>query len=652
MKHPLVVAQPVAPFAKRKALAAAIITAQLLSTPALASDNYVPDINNQDLTKEFKDRKPEASKQDQTKPEVTITEGDNSQTPHISIKQFSFKNLPEYPEAGITRETVEALVEGLRQKYMKSSETLESGFTQAELDELTLFLKDKALNKNPDEITLNDLQDMVSILRRQSAERGMTYSDIEQIALEITRFYRERGLLLARAFIPPQEVRQGVVELDIVSGKLGKVLVSGNTKYQTEQLQEAFDDQVGGLVDNARIEESIYLLNDYPGLNVYGYFEKGENPGESNLNLQVRSEKTWDLAIRADNHGSELTGEHRAYAVGNWYNPSGIGDQLTVGALKSLNPANTDLFQLTYSLPVFSADTRLELYAEQNRFDVSSKTDDAINSLKINGANDTYSATLMHQLKRSRAANLAAGLKYSDKKVERDADVPLFTEGDHANTTEIIFEGDMLGSSIRTLNMGRLSLMHGRLNNEVPEDRGDTFYRLALDTNSLFFIPLPFTDSESRLVLKSKWRYANTALPSFEQLALGGANTVRAFTGSEFSADTGVYIGAEWYFDLPGALDYTFKSGNRLSDMLQYAVFLDGSYGNENSYKFNPGDTETSDPWAHLAGAGVLLRLNWDERFVSTLTVAKPVSSRSGNGLVGNDAKSWQTYIDATYKLD
>ncbi|MET4696847.1 ShlB/FhaC/HecB family hemolysin secretion/activation protein [Endozoicomonas lisbonensis] len=632
-------------------LAAAIVSVPLLSAPVTAAENYVPDIPPRDLPKEFKERKPDAADNKGSEPGVTLKEGGNEQVPHITITRFSFRNLPEYPEAGVTRETVEQFAETLRKQYMKSEEVLDNGFTRKELDEVTALLRKKALNKNPDDISLDDLKELVSILRRQTAERGMTYGDIEKVAQQITRFYRERGLLLARAFIPPQEVRQGVVELDIVAGKLGKVVVSGNHKYQPEQLQEPFNDQLGELVDNARIEESIYLLNDYPGLSVYGYFEKGDNPGESNLNLQVRDEETWSLAIRADNHGSELTGENRVYTVGNWYNPTGIGDQLTLGALKSFNPENTDLFQLVYSLPVFSADTRLEFYAEQNRFDISSKADEIINRLNITGANDTYSATLMHQLKRSRAANLATGFKYSDKRVTRDASVPLFTEGDHANTSEIIIEGDFLGDSIRTLNMGRLSLMHGRLNNTVPEDRGDTFYRLALDTNSLFFVPLPFTDNDSRLVVKSKWRYSNNPLPSFEQMALGGANTVRAFTGSEFSADTGVYLGAEWYFDLPGVLNYEFASGRRLSDRLQYAVLFEGAYGHENSYKFNASDTRAPDPWAHLAGAGLLFRFNWDDRFVSTLTVARPVSSRSGSDLVGNDARSWRTYIDATYQL-
>ncbi|CAM3827683.1 ShlB/FhaC/HecB family hemolysin secretion/activation protein [Parendozoicomonas haliclonae] len=634
---------------KPLAMAAMMLPFITLGT-AHAVEDYVPDIEQPDISKEFQERRKES---DQSQAENGLNlEEDLSGDPHIEIRTFSFRNLPEYPEAGVTRAAIEELTETLRQKYMRESEKLGSGFTQAELEEIGALLQEKAASKSTANLNLQDLADLVNVVKRQNALRGMTYTDIESITQEVTQFYRSRGLLLAKAYIPPQEVSNGVVELDIIAGTLGAVTVAGNEKYSAERLQEPFAEQIGDLVDNGKIEESIYLLNDMPGLNVFGFFERGEKLGETNLNLQVRDEKAWNLSLRADNHGPEYTGEYRLYGQGNWLNPTGIGDQLTLGTLKSFNPENTQLYQISYSFPIAGPNTRLELFAEDNDFKITSDKDESINILGIEGANTTYSAALMHKVKRSRAQNLAVGMKLAERKVKRKAKINnLITEGDHARSIELIAEGDMLGTSIRTLNMGRLSLQYGKFRNDTPKDRGDDYYKVALDTNSLFFIPLPF-ESESRLILKSKLRYSESGLPSFEQMSLGGANSVRAFTVNDFSADTGAYLGAEMYFDVPEKLDFDIRDGQRVSDILQYAVFLDGAYGNENSYRQNPGDLKVADPWAHLAGAGFLMRLNWMDQVSSTITIARPLSHKSGSGIVGDDAKSWQTYVDLTLRLD
>ncbi|MGI9282631.1 MAG: ShlB/FhaC/HecB family hemolysin secretion/activation protein [Endozoicomonas sp.] len=623
--------------------------AQMLAVSAVASQvPEAPDINPRDINKEFEERKSDLPDE----ADGSFAEEDEyGNEPHITVNSFAFKNLPEYPEAGITREVIEKLAEDLRQDFMRVEDTLNSGFLKQDLEQLGEFLKQKR-EQGSDDLTIGDLNELNALLRKQRSQRGLTYTDIVAVTEEITRFYRERGLFLAKVFIPPQDVQQGIVQLDIVAGTLGKVVVEGNNKYDSEQLAQPFEDQVGDLVNNEKVEESIYLLNDLPGLNVYGFFEKGDNLGESNLNLQVRDEKKWQLTVRADNHGPEFTGENRLFVQGDWMNPTGIGDQLSLGTLKSFNPDNADLYQLRYSLPVYDSRTRLEFFYEQNDYDVTSEDEQTINILGISGSNTTYSLTAMHQFKRSRAENIAAGVRLSDKQSDRNSVVQNFLdEGDKAQAVEFILEGDLLSTRFKTLNMGRLAVQYGRFKNDVAEERGDDYYKLAFDSNSLFFIPLPMTDSESRLIFKTKLRYGDTSLPAFEQFSLGGSSGVRAYSPSEFSADKGVYLSAEMYFDVPERLDFDVYGGYRLSDVVQYAIIADAAYGSENAYRSNDVDEQPTDPWAHLAGIGLLMRLNWMDKFASTLTFSKPVSDKSSTGSVGNDA-DWQLLADFTYYLN
>ncbi|MBI5894208.1 MAG: ShlB/FhaC/HecB family hemolysin secretion/activation protein, partial [Deltaproteobacteria bacterium] len=47
----------------------------------------------------------------------------------------------------------------------------------------------------------------------------LTLSEINQIAEDITAKYREQGYILAYAYIPPQEIKDGILEIGVIEGK-------------------------------------------------------------------------------------------------------------------------------------------------------------------------------------------------------------------------------------------------------------------------------------------------------------------------------------------------------------------------------------------------------------------------------------------------
>ena len=47
---------------------------------------------------------------------------------------------------------------------------------------------------------------------------GWTMFELQQVAEDVTEYYRERGFIVARAFIPAQEVKEGLVTMQIVEG--------------------------------------------------------------------------------------------------------------------------------------------------------------------------------------------------------------------------------------------------------------------------------------------------------------------------------------------------------------------------------------------------------------------------------------------------
>jgi len=587
---------------------------------------------------------PERSFDERSQPQQVLGEDDippvrdRQLGPRIAVTAIHFDQLPVYPERGITAEAVQAMAEKLRRHYTHEDELFASGFTRGELEELARQLQEMGAGDNPDAIGAEQVAQLTDTLRRQKRERGLSYADLDDIANQVTRFYREHGLILAKAYIPAQKVENGTVTLKVLEGELGKVVVQGNKKYSEERLREPFEQQIGKAVDSRRIEETLYLLNDYPGLNTYGFFSAGSEPGTTDLNLQVRQEKPLRFTLRGDNYGSRFTGDQRMFGMLDWFNPLGIGDQLSVGWLQSRSPVSSRLGVFNYSLPVFSPRTRLSLSYDHNDFSFD-RSSEELRVLGVSGTNTNLTLALEHQLVRSRASNLSLGVALADKKTTLDSLVDLPGADEHVRSIELRANADHLSDRYRLLNMAALALQYGKFQDAVVEGRDDQYYKLALDTSSLKFMRLPYTDLDTRLLLRTKLRYSRSALPAFEQLSLGGADGVRAFTVSDFSADTAAQVTAEWYWPLPG--------GPKINNLFQFGLFNDTAYGVQNSTQGTDGDK-----WAYFSGFGVLLKFAWNDWFSAQLSVAHPSTSKSNLEGAGEDAKSAQSFLSFTWVLE
>ncbi|WNZ56696.1 ShlB/FhaC/HecB family hemolysin secretion/activation protein [Microbulbifer sp. MKSA007] len=593
-------------------------------------------INEVDVTQDFLQRTYEAEDPNLNTEIPEISQ--RNQGPRITVKEFKFHRLEEYPEFGISRETVEEMAEELRAKFMKEDQILASGYTVDNLEELAILLGNMNAQFNPGGLGPAELKKLVSVIEKQNKERGLSYGDLEEIAAELTSFYRRQGLFLAQVQIPAQDVENGVVTLTVQEGLLGQVVAEDNEEYTDEKLAEPFEDQRGHLVNHENIEEGLYLLNDLPGLNVTGYFSAGDNPGETKLNLKVRETDSWRASFRADNHGSLYTGSERVYATVDWLNPLGIGDALTLGYLKS-NPESdedygSDLGQFRYSFPLFGPRTRLEISADHNEFSLFNEEDDSdlVNRLEISGVNKTYALSLDHKFRRSRDFNLTGSFGLTEKKSDLDGVIE-FTN-DHVYGGEVgIYMDSLSNGFLSMLNIVSATAQYGEHQNAVEPGRGDDFNKLAINTSSLIFLPMPFTDDHSRLIVKGRAQYSESSLPGFEQLSLGGANGVRAFSARDFSADMGAVVSAEWYVNFPEFMN-PILFNQRLNDIFQVALIADVGYGYVNNYE----DT-VEDDWARFSGGGMLFKMNWSDSFSSKVSVAWPIMSSSSivNTGVGED---------------
>lgn len=557
-------------------------------------------------------------------PSVRERNPDPQSGPRLAIREFRLQGIVEFPELGITLQEVSRMVENIRFDMMEEEKLLESGFTLEELGALSKLLgeiEDETVERH---VTTLEVQRLVWLVREQRLKRGITLGMIETIADKITRYYRERGFILAKAYIPEQRVRDGIVSLTLLLGELSEVEVRNSTHYNDKRISSVFKPVMGKPVLSSQIEEALFLINDFPGLNVQGFFESGKQVGDTKLNVNVRSEKRYDVNLRMDNHGSEQTGEYRFYAEGLLHNPLGLADQLRVAGLYAFSPSNTLYGQLRYGLNLFSPRFRLEVGASNNEFVLGPGNSESVDTLQIEGETFLQDITATYKLKRSRKKNYSLSL--SQEEIASEIRLGIFpTVGDiglddEISNTHLSFHFDVLQEASRILHQGSVKITSGEFLLGAEPGQDESFWSASGDYTFLTFWQPPFMESSTRLIARSQMQVSGSALSSISQFSLGGPTQARGFPVSQFSGDDGFILGLDWLLNAPKFSDYTIGNVN-LRDMLGPFVFADVAYGVAKSLT-----DDVNDSTAKLADVGAGVQLSYG-KFKGNILLALPVYS-------------------------
>lgn len=594
-------------------------------------------------------------------PSVRDRDPDPMAGPRLNITEFRVQGVVEYPELGITRESLNKLVEGIRFEMMGEGEMLDSGYTLDEVSEISDLVAEIESETQGQRVGPDEVQKLVFLIREQRQRRGVTVGMIETVADTITRYYRERGFILAKAYIPEQRVRDGVVTLTLLLGNLGEVSVLNNKKYKEKTLQSIFHPVIGNPVTANNIEERLYFVNDLPGMSAQAYFEPGSQVGDTRLNINVVAEESFAGNVRIDNHGSESTGEYRLYTDGYWHNPGGFGDQLHIGVLGTFEPSNSLYGSIHYGVPLFSPRAKFTFGGSTNDF-----VSETLQGITLTGTSVVYDATLNYILKRSRVKNYSTELRFAEVKSdieEKEGRLPLQEDelDDTVRNLDLVFNFDVLLERWRGMHQGGMRLTYGDFVKGRNFRQDENPLSLSFNYSLIKFAKVPFTNANSRIQTRFAGQYSETSLPSTSQFSLTGPTKLRAFDINQFNADSGAYLGLDWIFSGPGFLDLQL-GGEKLSDVLQPYVFVEAGYGDTKDSGrpiILPGAAATPEQpgtWAVLSDVGLGLRLSMRNNFRANLSYAYVTSYESDLGprtkeSTGDLEERGKFYFDLQYSF-
>ena len=233
----------------------------------------------------------------------------------------------------------------------------------------------------------------------------VTLGILHLIAQEVTSLYSIRGYILTRAYIPEQEIENGIVTIQVIEGRLGKIEVSGNEKFKQEEILarlRPLQDELA--LKESTLEKYLLELNAIQGLKVKAVLKPGEEFGTSDLTLQAEESRTYRIAFDADNFGSRFTGEERYGLTGEVGSLFLMGDHLSVRGVTSdedqifINPS--------YSIPIGSYGTTFTLSYTFTDFNLGGN----LVALNAGGEANIFTMELSHSLVRTRSSEFHLSL--------------------------------------------------------------------------------------------------------------------------------------------------------------------------------------------------------------------------------------------------
>lgn len=420
---------------------------------------------------------------------------------------------------------------------------------------------------------------------------ALTLSELRAMAARIADHYHRNGYFVAQAYLPAQDIKDGMVTIAVMDGQYGKVVLNNSSKVSSELA----NDLLGGLnrgdpIMTEPLETRLLLLSDLPGVTVKSTLVPGDALGASDLIVDLTPGRSVTGSIDADNGGNPYTGANRIGATINFNELTGHGDVATLRAVTS-GPG------LTYVIGAYQMQfgkARLGVSYSALRYSLGREFE----SLQSNGTANVASLYGSYPLIRSRNTNLNAALAFNAKTFQDRVDSTSSVSDKRANVLVASLYGDHRD------NLGGGGVSSYALNLSSGNIDLETASVLAFDAASAqsngHYNKLAYSAARLQNVTNSlsfyaaiNGQFAAKNLDPSEKMELGGMYGVRAYPEGEAFADQGYVLSLEARLQLP-------KFTDQLPGQMQLVAFVDTGSVKTNINPWTVGPNERT-----LSGAGV-----------------------------------------------
>lgn len=454
---------------------------------------------------------------------------------------------------------------------------------------------------------------------KDAVGKELSFQQLQGTTFVLIAYYAEKGYL-ARVILPEQDIKDGIVTLQVIEGKRGNLRINSTEEHINAARVERFIDRRlanGDAMNIANLGEALNILNEQPGIAATSSLAPGKGEGEIDVVVNASPKPPVGLNFGVNNHGSRSTGEMQESVGITLGNPTGYFDQAAVTANVS---DGTTYGRLDYSVAVGDAGLRLGANTSNLSYHL---TQPSFAALQANGTAATYGLTASYPLARRAEFNLSISGSVDNKRL-----IDNTVAGETGNRRVAVgnlelsgytMGGSLLGGGIASFGAG-VSFGNSDQRNAGALNADSTtrqvqgrFGKLSINAGYLRSLT-----SDWSLNATLRAQYAGKNLDSTERMSLGGPSGVRAYPVGEASGDD--------------AALFTFNLGRKITDKLSANLFADTGAVHVNHKAWSGWNAANpNQPNTYLLnGVGAALDWRFTPQAVLNATVATPLGNNPG----------------------
>ncbi len=435
----------------------------------------------------------------------------------------------------------------------------------------------------------------------------ITFVELEKIAEQIKAKYKERGYLTTTVYIPEQKILDGKIEIRVLEGKMGDLVVEGNKWFSASLITKYFHTKKNELLNIKTLQKDLLRLNQNPDLELKSVIGAGREQGATDVTLQATEKMPYHLGAGFDNYGSRLTGKYRTSIL--FWSPN-ITNHFDMLFINTIFSTHTFGESLSYTLPITTYGTKFSIDAAFFKMKLGKE----FALYDITGTTQVYTPHLIHELNLSEdfQASVDLGLEIKNIKKKMRGDVTTKENFRLPYVSLDVSKNDAYGQTSFSprFTFGTKNFLGASERNHASASRAGTggfFFKYDCTLKRLQRMW-----QGSYIQANVKFQTASHTLASSEQFQIGGSSSVRGYPEGDYLADTGGLLNIDWVFPMyliPA--DWKLAHADTaLRHQIQPVVFFDVGGGTLKTV--NAGERSSK----FLAGVGGGLRINF-KRYVS-----------------------------------
>lgn len=369
-------------------------------------------------------------------------------------------------------------------------------------------------------------------------ERGA--DDVEQARAALEKSYHDNGYQTVSVAVPQQDPRRGVIRLEVVEGKIGRLRVNGSKFFLPSQIKREAPSLAEGNVPNFdQVSKEIVGLNRLGDRRVTPALRAGIVPGTFDVDLNVEDKLPLHGSLELNNRYSSNTTELRlngSISYGNLFQKGHTG-----GLSFQIAPENPDDAKVFsgYYLARVSSGVSLMLSGTKQNSDVST-----LGGAAVGGRGEIVGLRALYDLpttaKFYQSFNIGFDYKHFDEDLVIGKDTissPIEYYPISANYAATWMGEHGFTEMNHSLNFG--------LRGIGSKERDYSNKRYNADGNFVFLrSDVAHTHDlkgGSQLFGKIQGQVSNRPLINSDQLAGGGLSSVRGYLEATALGDNGVF---------------------------------------------------------------------------------------------------------------